>query len=85
MDTHQSTKQGLMKLIDRHVLKHLEEESRDAGSDEIHVIYRELAKDLHCGRSTAYRSVNRLIDEGHIQRVAGNHRKGYVYRIPRDN
>jgi predicted transcriptional regulator len=70
-----------MKLFDRHLLKHLQTNAVD---DEVHIIYRAIAEDLHCGRSTAYRSVKRLHHAGRIVRVAGNHRKGYTYRVRRD-
>lgn len=70
-----------MKLFDRHLLKHLETSAVD---DQVHIIYRAIAEDLHCGRSTAYRSVSRLRRSGRIVRVAGNHRTGYVYRVRRD-
>lgn len=70
-----------MRYFDEKVLDHLAETSQNG---RVHIIYDQLAKDLRVHRNTAFNTVKKLRNAGHLQLISGSDRTGYTYRIKRD-
>lgn len=67
-----------MRFFDQSVLRFLIEL---ANNDTVHVNGRRIAEKFDCHENTAYNTIEKLKSSGHLHRIGGCKRKGYVYRI----